>query len=146
MRRHRDSGRKHRELRPLLEIVAETDDERLELLRVQEQVASFHSNYEWAARMRDEQRRLLAPDEPGAPEFGPGLDLDGLVAALTDIENAVNTLRVTSAQPADKSATPLNDQSLTEVEHQVAQLRDEIARVASMSATAAAQAAKDIEV
>lgn len=144
MRRRRRNSRENRTLRPLLEIVAETDQERLHLMRAQEQVASEQSNYEWAAVMRDEQRGLLGPDDPQAPQLGPGLNLNRLIAALTSIEQTVASLRAETDGPTGTPAT--YSLSLVDVERQVAQLRAEVARVATMSSAAAAQAARSIRI
>lgn len=146
MRRPHRRRKEVRSLRPLTEAIADTDQQKLHQFKIQEIVASHHGNYDWAAVMRDERLRLLGSEHRQAPKLGPGLDLDQLVATLTDIENTVATLRAGTAQDAATSASSGYGSSLADVEHQVAHLRAECARVAAMSAAAAAQAAAETEV
>lgn len=146
VRRSHRRGKEVRGLRPLSEAIADTDQEKLRLLKVQEQVASHHSNYEWAAVLRDEQLRLLGSEHPQAPQLGPGLNLDQVVDTLTDIENTLATLRAGTPQDAARSAGPGHGFSMADVEQKIALLRAESSRVAAMSAAAAAEAAAETEV
>lgn len=146
VRRTHRKRNKARSLRPLTEAIADTDQEKFRLFMIQEEIASDRGNHEWAAVMRDEQRRLLGSEHPLAPQLGPGLDLDQMVATLTDIGDTVATLRAGIAQDAGTSASSEYGSSLAAVECQVAHLRAECARVAAMSAVAAAQAAAETEV